>query len=155
MGGGTLYAASPPRAGGPQILTYIAFCKASLDQFAGTAASRGEFGFMASPHRSVGIAASSLKGDLGFKVLTSMNLAESANGRLETMAVSERPPRDDGRHRRVRPGRSVENWKDHGLIAIGADMNLLRQRVIQMINGPTIWTGFGALSELIGKNVHT
>ena len=37
---------------GAQILTYTAFCEVSLDQFAGTAASKGYFGFKVSPHQS-------------------------------------------------------------------------------------------------------
>ena len=43
---------------GAQILTYMAFCEVSLDQFAGTAASGGDFGFKVSPHQSMGISAS-------------------------------------------------------------------------------------------------
>jgi len=105
MGGRTLYAASSPRAGWPsghhqgagcrvgaQILTYMAFCEVSLDQFTGTAASRGDFGFKVSPHQSAGMAASRT-------ILAS----------LGSGGVGERPPRNDGRHRHVRPGRS--DWQ--------------------------------------------
>eukprot|EP00930_Biecheleria_cincta_P026761 TRINITY_DN18824_c0_g1_i1.p1 TRINITY_DN18824_c0_g1~~TRINITY_DN18824_c0_g1_i1.p1 ORF type:complete len:2162 (-),score=504.14 TRINITY_DN18824_c0_g1_i1:27-6512(-) len=74
-------------------------------------------------------------------------------------------------------GIGVENLKGSGLIAgetsraynevftlsyvtgrsvgIGAYLNRLGQRVIQMVNGPMILTGFGALNKLLGKNVYT
>jgi hypothetical protein len=42
---------------GALILTYMAFCEVSRDQFAGTAASGGVFGFTVSPHQSMGISA--------------------------------------------------------------------------------------------------
>ena len=73
-------------------------------------------------------------------------------------------------------GIGVENLKGSGLIdgesaraynevftlsyvtgrsaGIGAYLNRLRQRVIQMVNGPTILTGFGALNELLGRRPH-
>lgn len=40
-------------------------------------------------------------------------------------------------------------------VGIGAYLNRLGQRVIQMVNGPMILTGFGALNKLLGKNVYT
>jgi acetyl-CoA carboxylase/biotin carboxylase 1 len=74
-------------------------------------------------------------------------------------------------------GIGVENLKGSGLIAgetsrayneiftlsyvtgrsvgIGAYLNRLGQRVIQMVNGPMILTGFGALNKLLGKKVYT
>ena len=75
-------------------------------------------------------------------------------------------------------GIGVENWKDHGPIAgesaraynevltlscvtgrsngIGAYMNRLGQRRIQMVNAPPRrLTSFGALNELIGRSVYT
>jgi len=74
-------------------------------------------------------------------------------------------------------GIGVENLKGSGLIAgetarayneiftlsyvtgrsvgIGAYLNRLGQRVIQMVNGPMILTGFGALNKLLGKTVYT
>eukprot|EP00448_Togula_jolla_P028624 CAMPEP_0170621536 /NCGR_PEP_ID=MMETSP0224-20130122/28649_1 /TAXON_ID=285029 /ORGANISM="Togula jolla, Strain CCCM 725" /LENGTH=2149 /DNA_ID=CAMNT_0010947793 /DNA_START=63 /DNA_END=6512 /DNA_ORIENTATION=- len=74
-------------------------------------------------------------------------------------------------------GIGVENLKGSGLIAgetaraynevftlsyvtgrsvgIGAYLNRLGQRVIQMVNGPMILTGFGALNKLLGRSVYT
>eukprot|EP00441_Pelagodinium_beii_P031460 CAMPEP_0197637908 /NCGR_PEP_ID=MMETSP1338-20131121/12992_1 /TAXON_ID=43686 ORGANISM="Pelagodinium beii, Strain RCC1491" /NCGR_SAMPLE_ID=MMETSP1338 /ASSEMBLY_ACC=CAM_ASM_000754 /LENGTH=2142 /DNA_ID=CAMNT_0043210401 /DNA_START=44 /DNA_END=6472 /DNA_ORIENTATION=+ len=74
-------------------------------------------------------------------------------------------------------GIGVENLKGSGMIAgetarayneiftlsyvtgrsvgIGAYLNRLGQRVIQMVNGPMILTGFGALNKLLGKTVYT
>eukprot|EP00931_Biecheleriopsis_adriatica_P052507 TRINITY_DN3055_c0_g1_i3.p1 TRINITY_DN3055_c0_g1~~TRINITY_DN3055_c0_g1_i3.p1 ORF type:complete len:2157 (-),score=543.39 TRINITY_DN3055_c0_g1_i3:77-6547(-) len=74
-------------------------------------------------------------------------------------------------------GIGVENLKGSGLIAgetarayneiftlsyvtgrsvgIGAYLNRLGQRVIQMVNGPMILTGFGALNKLLGKTVYS
>eukprot|EP00439_Symbiodinium_sp_Y106_P073460 s129_g13.t2 len=40
-------------------------------------------------------------------------------------------------------------------VGIGAYLNRLGQRVIQMVNGPMILTGFSALNKLLGKNVYT
>lgn len=40
-------------------------------------------------------------------------------------------------------------------VGIGAYLNRLGQRVIQMVNGPMILTGFGALNKLLGKKVYT
>jgi acetyl-CoA carboxylase/biotin carboxylase 1 len=40
-------------------------------------------------------------------------------------------------------------------VGIGAYLNRLGQRVIQMVNGPMILTGFGALNKLLGKQVYT
>jgi len=40
-------------------------------------------------------------------------------------------------------------------VGIGAYLNRLGQRVIQMANGPMILTGFGALNKLLGKTVYT
>merc|ERR1719454_574019 len=74
-------------------------------------------------------------------------------------------------------GLGVENLRGSGLIAgetsaaysdiftlsyvtgrsvgIGAYINRLAQRVIQMSNGPIILTGFSALNKLLGKEVYT
>jgi len=74
-------------------------------------------------------------------------------------------------------GLGVENLRGSGLIAgetsaayeetftlsyvtgrsvgIGAYINRLAQRVIQMANGPIILTGFSALNKLLGKEVYT
>merc|ERR1719247_3675118 len=73
-------------------------------------------------------------------------------------------------------GMGVENLRGSGLIAgetssaydetftlsyvtgrsvgIGAYVNRLAQRVIQMANGPMILTGFSALNKLLGKEVY-
>ncbi|CAJ1401484.1 unnamed protein product [Effrenium voratum] len=40
-------------------------------------------------------------------------------------------------------------------VGIGAYLNRLGQRVIQMVNGPMILTGFSALNKLLGKNVYS
>jgi len=40
-------------------------------------------------------------------------------------------------------------------VGIGAYLNRLGQRTIQMVNGPMILTGFGALNKLLGKSVYT
>merc|ERR1711959_521397 len=40
-------------------------------------------------------------------------------------------------------------------VGIGAYLNRLGQRTIQMKNGPMILTGFGALNKLLGKTVYT
>jgi len=40
-------------------------------------------------------------------------------------------------------------------VGIGAYLNRLGQRTIQMVNGPMILTGFGALNKLLGKAVYT
>ena len=40
-------------------------------------------------------------------------------------------------------------------VGIGAYLNRLGQRVIQMQNGPMILTGFGALNKLLGREVYT
>nr|ASA45565.1 acetyl CoA carboxylase 1a [Amphidinium carterae] len=40
-------------------------------------------------------------------------------------------------------------------VGIGAYLNRLGQRTIQMVNGPMILTGFGALNKLLGKTVYT
>jgi len=40
-------------------------------------------------------------------------------------------------------------------VGIGAYLNRLGQRVIQMVNGPMILTGFGALNKLLGRRVYT
>merc|ERR1719247_3407646 len=40
-------------------------------------------------------------------------------------------------------------------VGIGAYINRLAQRVIQMSNGPIILTGFSALNKLLGKEVYT
>ena len=39
-------------------------------------------------------------------------------------------------------------------VGIGAYVNRLAQRVIQMSNGPIILTGFSALNKLLGKEVY-
>ncbi|CAE8694554.1 unnamed protein product, partial [Polarella glacialis] len=74
-------------------------------------------------------------------------------------------------------GIGVENLKGSGLIAgetsrayqetftlsyitgrsvgIGAYLNRLGQRTIQMVNSPMILTGYGALNKLLGKNVYS
>eukprot|EP00928_Gymnodinium_smaydae_P037781 TRINITY_DN26188_c0_g1_i1.p1 TRINITY_DN26188_c0_g1~~TRINITY_DN26188_c0_g1_i1.p1 ORF type:complete len:2149 (+),score=434.34 TRINITY_DN26188_c0_g1_i1:43-6489(+) len=40
-------------------------------------------------------------------------------------------------------------------VGIGAYLNRLGQRTIQMVNGPMILTGFGALNKLLGRPVYT
>jgi acetyl-CoA carboxylase/biotin carboxylase 1 len=40
-------------------------------------------------------------------------------------------------------------------VGIGAYLNRLAQRTIQMVNGPIILTGYGALNKLLGKSVYT
>ena len=40
-------------------------------------------------------------------------------------------------------------------VGIGAYLNRLGQRVIQMQQGPMILTGFSALNKLLGKEVYT
>jgi hypothetical protein len=40
-------------------------------------------------------------------------------------------------------------------VGIGAYVNRLAQRVIQMSNGPIILTGFSALNKLLGKEVYS
>jgi acetyl-CoA carboxylase/biotin carboxylase 1 len=40
-------------------------------------------------------------------------------------------------------------------VGIGAYLNRLGQRTIQMVNGPMILTGFAALNKLLGRNVYT